>query len=131
MKDKTIDFRSCVSIFQPCMRRSFATVSPVSIITGDGLVYSWAGSVSYTSNPSVCFGTIDRLRLDPKDNQPLNRDQWTLNSTGTPSLIRILEIQKEDIFEHHSDKLPSDMKDDSPSWVRHLVDEKLQDWGAN
>lgn len=128
MVDKLISYNSCVSIFQPDLQRSFATISPLYLISGprSTLFYSWAGSVSYISSPSVSFGTIDRWRIDLKDSQPLNRDQWTLNSTGTASLVRITDVRKEFIPNHYSDSLPLEINDNSPDWVKNLVREQLR-----
>lgn len=128
MTDKIVAYNSCVSIFQPNSQISFGTISPVNLISGPTttLFYYWAGSVSYTSNPNLIFGTIGRLRIDAKDDQPLNQDQWLLRSTGTPSLVRIYEVEKKNIPSHHSRKLPSDINNESPNWVKVLVDENLK-----
>ena len=125
MKDKIISYESCVSIFQPNLQRSFATLSPVNVISGPNiqLLYSWAGSVSYTSLPSISFGTIDRWRPDHDDPVPLNRDQWVLWSTGTANLVRVKESQKSRIQDHWSRTLPSDVQKDSPIWVNNLINE--------
>lgn len=124
MKDKIIKFNSCVSIFQPNLQRSFATISPINIIDGptSTLFYSWTGSISYTSTPSIAFGTVDRWRHDPNDVLQLNRDQWVLWSTGTANLIRLKETEKTKISDHWSKRLPSDVYRDSPLWVRNLID---------
>ncbi|MBI2593483.1 hypothetical protein HYW44_02465 [Candidatus Daviesbacteria bacterium] len=124
MKDKLISFGSCVSIFQPNLQRSFGTILPIGVISGPNVpsLYSWGGSVSYTSPPSIAFGTIDRWRLDTKDPMPLNRDQWVLWSTGTADLIRVLETKKSNITNHWSTTLPGDVQKDSPRWVRAFID---------
>jgi len=123
MKDKLVSFNSCASIFQSNLQRSFATVSPVSVISGlqTSMLYSWAGSVSYTSLPSIAFGTIDRWRYDSNDTLPLNHDQWVLCSTGTAELIRVKETKKLDIPNHWSYSLPVDMKNESPRWVGAFI----------
>ena len=123
MKDKLISFGSCVSIFQPNLQRSFGTIPPIGIISGLNVLslYSRGGSVSYTSLPSITFGTIDRWRPDTKDPMPLNRDQWVLWSTGTANLIRVLETKKSNIPNHWSTTLPSDVQKDSPEWVGTLI----------
>lgn len=122
MADKLIPFNSCVSIFQPNLQRSFATVSPVSAISGPSapVLYSWVGSVSYTSHPSIAFGTVDRWRGD-SDPLPLNRDQWVLWSTGTADLVRIKETEKSEIPSHWSDSLPLDIQNNSPKWVGTFI----------
>lgn len=123
MRDKLISFGSCVSIFQPNLQRSFSVVSPIGIISGPNVpsLYSWAGSVSYTSLTSIAFGTIERWRPDRKDPLPLNRDQWVLWSTGTAGLIRVLETKKSNIPNHWSTILPADVQKDSPEWVGTLI----------
>jgi len=125
MADKLLTFNSCVSIFENDLQRSFATVSPVSVISGPNLsvLYSWAGSVSYTSLPSISFGTIDRWRPDYDDPLPLNRDQWVLWSTGTANLIRVKETEKSKIPYHWSKSLPEDVQNDSPKWIRAFINE--------
>lgn len=129
MKDKIISYNSCVSIFQPNLKRSFATISPVNIISEPTttMVYSWAGSVSSTSNPSIAFGTIERWRHEPTDAKPLNRDQWVLWSTGTPSLIRLEDIEKKSVLNHWSSELPKEVNDVAPSWVKSLMQAKLNE----
>ncbi|MBI3485452.1 hypothetical protein HY025_00745 [Candidatus Daviesbacteria bacterium] len=126
MKDKLISYNSSVSIFQANLQQSFATVSPVPIISGPGLFYYWAGSISYTSTPSLTFGTIGRLRIDAKDNLPLNHDQWLVSSTGTANLVRISEVHKKSVPNHHVSDLPDEIKNDSPAWVKSFVQEKLK-----
>ena len=125
MSDKLLGYGSCVSIFQPDSQRSFGTVSPVNIISGPNSpqLYSWAGSVSYTSQPSIAFETIDRWRYDPNDPMPLNRDQWVLWSTGTANLVRIKEVEKLKIPNHWSTSLPSAISNESPEWVGKFIDE--------
>jgi hypothetical protein len=129
MKDKLISFTSCVSIFQPNLQRSFGTISPVNIISGPNTsqLYSWAGSVSYTSLPSIAFGTIDRWRLDPIDPLPLNRDQWVLWSTGTANLVRVKETEKLKIPNHWSSSLPSSISNQSPKWVGKFIDKIINE----
>lgn len=124
MADKLIPFNSCVSIFQGNLQKSFATVSPVSAISGPQapVLYSWAGSVSYTSLPSIAFGTVDRWRGDSNDPLPLNRDQWVLWSTGTAELIRIQETEKSEIPNHWSDSLPLEIQNNSPRWAGTFID---------
>lgn len=128
MRDKLISFNSCVSIFQPNLQRSFGTVPPINVISGPNVssLYSWAGSVSYTSQPSIAFGTIDRWRSDSKDPMPLNRDQWVLWSTGTANWIRVLETKKSDVSNHWSVVLPADAQKDSPKWVSDFVDKMIK-----
>lgn len=125
MKDKLVFYYSCVSIFQPNLQRTFGTVSPIDSISGQSipLLYSWAGSISYTSAPSIAFGTIDRWRPDPNDPMPLNRDQWVLWSTGTANLIRVKETEKSKIPNHWSESLPADVQNDAPKWVGTFIDE--------
>ena len=127
-EDKLIPYSSCVRIFQANLQRSFATVSPVSIISGPQIpvLYSWAGSVSYTSLPSIAFGTIDRWRYDFNDSLPLNRDQWVLWSTGTAGLVRVKETEKSEIPNHRSDSLPVDIQNDSPKGVEAFTDDVIK-----
>lgn len=126
MKDKIISYGSCVSIFQPNLQRSFGTISPLGVITGpaDTVLYSWVGSVSLTSNPSVALGTIERWRREPDDAKPFNRDQWILWSTGTPTLIRIEDVPKNKVPDHWSNELPNDVDKVAPPWVKALAQEK-------
>ena len=123
MTDKLLSYGGCVSIFQPDLQISFGTVSPVNIISGPDSpqLYSWSGRVSYTSQPSVAFGTIDRWRYDPNGSMPLNRDQWILWSTGTASVVRIMETEKPKISNHWSDSLPSDLAESAPAWVGTFI----------
>ena len=132
MADKLIPFNSCVSIFQSNTRRSFATVSPVGAISGPPapVLYSWAGSVSYTSLLSIAFGTVDRWRGD-SDPLPLNRDQWVLWSTGTADLVRVKETEKSEVPNHWSDSLPLDIQNNSPKWVGTFIDGVLKTQNAD
>ena len=124
MRDKLISFGSCVSIFQPNLQRSFGTISPIDITSGPNVLslYSWSGSVSYTSLPSIPFGTIDRWRPDYNDPMPLNRDQWVLWSTGTANLVRVKETEKSKTSNHWSADLPVDIQNNSPIWVGDFVE---------
>jgi len=128
MKDKLVSYNSCVSIFQPNLQRSFATVSPLPNISGPSVpvLYSWSGSVSYTSLPSIAFGTIDTWRPDYNDPLPLNRDQWVLWSTGTADLVRIKETQKSRIPNRWVETLPSDAQRSSPTWANDLINKMSQ-----
>lgn len=123
MKDKIISYGSCVSIFQPNLQKSFATISPINVISGPNVpsLYSWTGSVSYTSLPSIAFGTIDRWRPDYNDPVPLNRDQWVLWSTGTADLVRVRETQKSSIPDHWSRTLPLKVQKESPVWTSDFI----------
>lgn len=125
MADKLLSYDSCVSIFQSNMQRSFGTTSPVNIISGPKApqLYSWAGSIFCTSQPSIAFGTIDRWRPDPNDSMPLNHDQWVLWSTGTANKIRIKETEKSKIYDHWSDSLPYDLTKNVPAWVETFISE--------
>jgi len=127
MTDKLISYDSCASIFQEDSQRSFATVSPVTVISGPQAptLYSWAGSVSYTSLPSIAFGTIDRWRCDSNDPLPLNRDQWVLWSTGTAGLVRVKEAEKSEIPDHWSESLPVNVQTNSPKWVGTFIDDAM------
>ncbi|KKR51022.1 MAG: hypothetical protein UT84_C0003G0017 [Candidatus Curtissbacteria bacterium GW2011_GWA1_40_16] len=91
------------------------------------MLYSWAGSVSYTPLPSIAFGTIDRWRNDPNDPLPLNRDQWILWSTGTADLIRVQDTEKSKISDHWSASLPSSISNESPKWVGKFIDEIIKE----
>lgn len=128
MRDKLISYGSCVSIFQPNSKRSFGTNSPINVISGFNvpLLYSWAGSVSYTSLPSIAFGTIDRWRNDPNDHLPLNRDQWILWSTGTADLVRVQDTEKSKIPDHWSITLPTNISGESPQWVGEFIEQILK-----
>lgn len=128
MRDKLISFASCASLFQADLKRSFGTVSPVNVISGSqaSALYSWAGSVSYISLPSIAFGTIDRWRPDFNDHLPFNRDQWVLWSTGTTEWIRVKETKKAEIPNHWSDSLPLDIQNVSPKWVGIFIDEVVK-----
>lgn len=128
MRDKLISFSSYVSIFQPNLQRSFGTISPINLISGPKIpmLYSWTGSVSYTSLPSIAFGTIDRWRNDSNDPLPLNRDQWILWSTGTADLIRVQDTEKSKISDHWSVLLPSSISNKSPKWVGEFIDEIIK-----
>lgn len=129
MADKLVSFNSCVSIFQPDLKRGFSTISPINIVSGPdtSVLYSWAGSVSYTSSLSIAFGTIDRWRYDSRDPVPLNRDQWTLWSTGTANLVRVKETEKSYIPNHWSSTIPSDIKSDFPQWAINLINDMLEE----
>ncbi len=128
MRDKLVGFDSCASIFQPNLQRSFGTIPPVNVISCpiSPVLYSWMGSVSYTSTPSIAFGTVDRWRSDIKDPVPLNRDQWVLWSTGTANVIRVKETDKSNITDHWSTSLPSDIRNESPEWVGKFIDEMIK-----
>lgn len=126
MQNKIIDFNEFSKLLSS--GRSLGTISPVQNISGPitTLFYDLRGSATYTSCPSLAMGTLDRWRIDEKDTLPLNRDQWVFWSTGTPSLVRILEQEKSMIPHHWTDKLP-DNEINYPNWTRKLVTEKLEE----
>ncbi len=127
MRDKITNYNGCVSIFQPNSQKSFGTVSPIPVIAGptNTLFYSWAGSVTSTSTPNLSFGTIDRWRVD---NNQFKHDQWVLNSTGTASLIRISDVQKENIPDHHTSNLSLAVKNELPKWLEDLIEDGAESW---
>ncbi|HLD27175.1 MAG TPA: hypothetical protein VJB63_04450 [Patescibacteria group bacterium] len=103
MQDKLINFNKCVEIIKPPYSVwSFGTVSPIDLISGPTttLFYCWAGSVSYTFDTDSALGTIVRMRYAYKGVFPLKRDQWEFRMTGTPSLIRIHEVENRYIPYH-------------------------------
>lgn len=125
MTDEIIKFEEFSSLIKS--GRSLGTVSPVSLISGPSttLFYDMRGSATFTSLASLAMGTLDRWRLDLNDPLPLNRDQWVFFSTGTPSLVRIVERNKPEIPSHWTDKLP-EKELVYPDWAKNLVEEKTK-----
>lgn len=124
MKDKIINLNEYKNLVNN--GRSLGTISPVTIISGptSTLFYDFRGATSYTSGPSMAMGTLDRWRIDQKDSLPLNRDQWVFWSTVTTSLIRIQEVDKQDITKHQTKELPINERE-YPNWTQKLVNDKL------
>lgn len=117
MRDKFINFGSCVSIFAPNRQINFGTNPPVNILSGPSNTrfYYWAGSVSFTSNPSTIFGTIGRIR---QDDGVFKHDQWLVTSTGTANIIRIADVPKNNVVNppHHYRALPQTLTNDISDW---------------
>jgi hypothetical protein len=51
---------------------------------------------------------------------------WTLNSTGTASLVRIEEIDKKEIEFHWTDKLPNEIKAVAPNGIVEWSEKVLE-----
>lgn len=111
--------------------RSLGTVSPFPNILGPTttLFYDLRGSATYTSVQSLAVGTLDRWRTDFEDPLPLNRDQSVLFTTGTPSLLRIVERKAADIDSHWADQLPHAEVGGYPNWADNLVNNTLKKQG--
>ncbi len=126
MKDKIIDFSNFSQLTNN--GRSLGTVSPVQNISGPTttLFYDLRGSATYTSTPSLVMGTLDRWRVDTKDFLPLNRDQWIFYTTGTPSSVRIVEREKNQIPSHWTNELPT-LELNYQRWTKDLASKKLKE----
>ncbi len=126
MKDKLINFDEFLNIVGS--GRSLGTISPTQLISGPTttLFYDMRGSATYTSCASLAMSTLDRWRTDINDSLPLNRDQWIFYSTGTPSLVRIVEREKSSIPDHWARDLPEKEVDSYPNWIKNLVNEKTK-----
>lgn len=126
MKDNIISYNGFSHIV--AAGRSLGTISPVLNISGPTttLFYDLRGSATYTSTPSLAMGTLDRWRIDANDPLALNRDQYIFYSTGTQSLIRIVEREKNQISCHWTDKLPVREVGGYPDWVKCLVDDRIK-----
>lgn len=127
MKDKIVSYSNLVNMFQSKTQMSYGSASPTAIVSGppSTLFYAWMGSVSPESVPNIALGTIFRWRVDTADYPDiLNQDRWRLLSTGTVSQIRIEEIKKEEIPNHHAPTLPATWGT-PPSWVNSLITEKV------
>jgi len=126
MQDKLINFDELSKFLNG--NRSLGTISPVPNISGPTttLFYDLRGSATYTSCPSLAMGTLDRWRIDPNDPLPLNRDQWIFWTTGTATLVRILEMEKYAIPNHWTNRLPLN-EIEYPSWTINLVEKCLKE----
>lgn len=126
MQDKLINFYELSKLLNGS--QSLETISPVQSISGptNTLFYDLRGSATHTTCPSLAMGTLDRWRIDPNDPLPLKRDQWVFWSTGTATLVRILEVEKNSISHHWTDRLPED-ENEYPDWTKCLVDKRLEE----
>lgn len=127
MKDKLITYEEFSRLLTE--GRSLGTISPVRNISGPSttLFYDLRGLATYTSCASLAMGTLDRWRIDPEDELPLNRDQYVFYSTGTPSLVRIVEREKNLIPFHWSDSLPYSKIGEYPKWAENMVNGKIDE----
>lgn len=101
MKDKLISAGSCVSIFASNRQTTYGTTSPVTILSDPTNLkfFYWAGSVTDTSTAGETLGTIGMVR----DDGIFKHYQWLVNSTGTPAIVRVTEVPKENVVNppHH------------------------------
>jgi len=107
MKSKLIPIQSCLEKFRSKKWRS-APKSPIEELSGPDttVLYEWMGKVIPTTVPNVLLGAIFRWRLDEQDAPAIyNRDGWELFSTQHPDWIRLKEMRKASVPNHHSEKL--------------------------
>jgi len=113
-----VEFNQCINVFSPNLQLGFGTAPPIPKISGPDCqqFYYWAGTIFETEEPKIIFGTVGRVRLDHLP--PKKQDQWTLNSTGTPNLVRVKEVNKSEIEGgHHIYNLPNEC----PDWIKTLI----------
>lgn len=125
MDRKVINYSEIENLFLPNTQRSFATVSPVSNISGPFGFYTLQGNPTYTSFPSVVHGTVYGCRVG-EGTMPFKFYGWTFNSTGTASLVRLEEIDKKEIEFHWTDKLPSQIKAEAPRGIVEWSEKVLE-----
>ena len=106
MKDKLYSAGSCMSIFASNRQTSFGSTSPVTILSDPSNLkfFYWAGSITNTTAVGETLGTIGMVR----DDVTLKHYQWLVTSTGTPTIVRVAEIPKENVVNplHHFSALP-------------------------
>lgn len=116
MDRKIINYTEVENLFPSNSQKGFATVSPLSNISGSFSFFAFQGNPTYTSLHSVVHGTVYGCRVG-EGTAPFKFYGWTLNSTGTASLVRVEEIDKKEISFHWTDSLPSQIKTDAPKGI--------------
>lgn len=122
MKRKFIEFEEYKKSVKPNAEWSFGSVPPFpQISTPKALFAAWAGTLSPTSGTSIAMGTLEVCR--PGENDPVlfNFNQQVFYSTGTISLLEIVETDKKILSHHWTKSIPDHIRSDAPEWVKSLV----------
>lgn len=123
MKRKFIDFGEYSQHIKPFSQWSFGSVSPFSqVSTPKALFVAYAGNISPVSSPSRAMGTIEVCRPGESDPVKFNFNQHIIYSTGTTSLLEIVETNPQKLDHHWTNSYPPYIQDAAPEWVKNILD---------
>ncbi len=126
MKRKFIDFEEYSEIVKPFSQWSFGTVSPFpQVSTPKALFVAYAGNISPVSGPSVAMGTLEICRPGESDPVKFNFNQHIFYSTGTISLLEIVETNPQKLAHHWTDDYPTHIQNTAPDWVEDLQNKEI------
>lgn len=120
-KRKLINFDDYRDNIKPNTQLGFGSASPFEqVATPKALFVTTAGNLSPVSGTSIAVGTMEVCRPGEKDPARFNFDRHVFYSTGTPSLLELVEIESGKIPYHWTNSYPSHIKKTAPKWVRDI-----------
>ena len=123
MKRKFIEFDDYRQKIEPFTQWSFGLVSPfVQISIPKALFVALTGGLSPVSGPSIAMGTMEVCRSGESDPVKFNFNQHVFYSTGTPSILEIVETNPQKLVHHWTNDYPSHIQGAAPKWVINLLD---------
>lgn len=123
MKRKFVEFDNYRKRIRPYTQWSFGTSSPFTqISTPKALFITLAGTLSPTSGPSIAMGTMEVCRPGESDPVKFNFNQHVFYSTGTPSLLEIVETNPKKLPYHWTNSFPSYVQGAAPEWIKDLLE---------
>lgn len=126
-KRKFIEFDDYKESIQSGAQWSFGTASPFEqVSTPKALFVALAGTLSPTSGVSIAMGTMNVCRPGESDPVKFNFNQHVFYSTGTPSILEIIETDPKTLPYHWTNNFPSYIQGAAPEWVRNLLGDKFK-----
>lgn len=124
MKRKFIEFKDYSQYIKQSSQWSFGSVSPFpQVSTPKALFVAFAGAISPVSGLSIAMGTLEVCRSGEEDQVKFNFDQHVFYSTGTPSILEIVETQSRKFDHHWTNSYPPYIQGAAPEWIiRNLLD---------
>jgi len=72
------------------------------------------------------MGTLEVCRSGELDPVKFNFNQHVFYSTGTPSLLEIVETNPQNLAYHWTNDYPSHIQMVAPKWIEDLQDKKIE-----
>lgn len=121
MQRKFIKQEEWQSNIRPEERFTFSRESPVSSISRPPNAIGFALHGNYTVHGAQ--GTTYVLRIDAKDQFPLNIDEYAFDSHPDEDHTAIQDCPKPEY--HHTDRIPAFMESQAPEWLKAQVQKAL------
>lgn len=122
-KRKFVKFEDYKQHIEPNSQWGFGTASPFAqVSTPKALFVALAGALLPASGPSMAMGTMEVCRPGESDPVKFNFNQHIFYSTGTPSLLEVVETSPQKLPHHWTNSYPSHVQGAAPEWVMDLLD---------